>query len=463
MAENEEKTTVEEEKTMENPENPEKEMDGEAPTEELKKEDAPGQDSDPKSKEKDDSLEKHMKKNQKDKSVQQKVSEDMAKQKERKSLLAKIWGLIKHVVKEVASLIASGIARIIYGKAAVQDIEKMEEMMSSPINKEKVQKEKKEPEVKKEKEVEKEKAVPEKEKEQKQEQKIEKKKDEIVKVVEDKDREITELDKKCQEFFNKNENKQPFQDLIRRLGFEYENNPEKPGVITIVMPNGEGKAVKCDINLIDIINKPNIKLITETLNTANYILPVHRDEQGKIQSKNFIDKNELLFKTAILSAGLNQIMGGKETSFEFEAYNQNLKMEITHTETNDYAKIIDEKGKEHEVFKPNGTESFIYNSTERIQESLYSNMMDKEAQKALDEMKAFEEEQARKNSISYKIEQMSSITNPEKNAWDDQFDKILNGESSEEIKENDEIIVEPLEVRNENQTYDVQNEDDISI
>ena len=164
MAENEEKTTVEDEKTMENPENPEKEMDGEAPTEELKKEDAPGQDSEPKSNKKEDSLEKHMKKNQKDKSVQQKVSEDMAKQKERKSLLARIWGLIKHVVKEVASLIAGGIARIIYGKAAVQDIEKMEEMMLSPINKEKVQKENKEPEVKKEKEVEKGKAVPEKEK-----------------------------------------------------------------------------------------------------------------------------------------------------------------------------------------------------------------------------------------------------------------------------------------------------------
>ena len=220
------------------------------------------------------------------------------------------------------------------------------------------------------------------------------------------------------------------------------------------MSNNEGKAVKCDINLVDVIKEPiNIEQINKVLNKGN---KYEKD-------KRILNTEELKSKTAILSAGLNQAMRGKETSFEFEAYNQKLKMEITHTETNDYAKIIDEKGKEYEVFKPNGTESFIYNNTDRIKESLYKDMMEKEAEKAMEEMKAFEAEEAKKNSISYKIEQMSSITNPEKNAWDDQFDKILNGESSEETIENDEITVEPLEARNENQTYDAQNEDDISL
>ncbi len=391
---------------------------------------------------KTESLEKYMENTQKEKTVQQKIHENMAKQKEKKNIFQRVWGAIKKFVKGVGDLVSAAAVRLIYGKGAIQDLSKMEEMMMSPISDYKVPKEEKT----------KEKEAPEKEPEKQVE----------VKEVVKENRELTKLDEKLQSRFNDNENKQPFQNLMKSLGFEYENNLDKPGVITIIMKNDDlGKMLKCDMALNDFVKEPlQYDRILKPLIKFNDIRSFDKDHLPKMD--HIINPYELRVKAAILSAGLNQILtSGKETSFEFNAYNQDLKMEITHTEANDYAKIITSNGQEFEVFKPNGPEFFAFNSVEKIQDSLENNMLVIEAEKALAEMQAKEAEIAHKQTISYKIEQTEVITNPERNSWDIQFDKILNYGVEEQIaNEDNEIIIEGPESLHDEPQYD---DDDISL
>lgn len=394
------------------------------------------------SKESSDSLEKHMENNQKDPSVEQKIHEDMAKKKEKKNIFQRVWGAIKKFVKGIGDLVSAAAVRLIYGKGAIQDLSKMEEMMMSPISDYKAPKEEKT----------KEKEAPEKEPEKQVE----------VKEVVKENREVTSKDEKLQKIFDHYENKQPFQNLIKSLGFDYENNPDKPGVITIIMKNDDlGKMLKCDMALNDFVKEPlQYDSILKPLIKFNDIRSFDKDHLPKMD--HIINPYELRVKAAILSAGLNQIMRGrKETSFEFNAYNQDLKLEITHTEANDYAKIITSNGQEFEVFKPNGPEFFAFNSVEKIQDSLENNMLVIEAEKALAEMQAKEAEIAHKQTISYKIEQAEVATNPERNVWDDQFEKILNdGIEKGTTFEDNEVIIEAPESLHDEPKYD---DDDISL
>lgn len=330
------------------------------------------------------------------------------------NLFKKLWEGIKWVAKAIVNLVEAGIARVLYGnKAAIQDLQKMSEMIESPIYKEKIEKDKEE----------------KKEEQEKEEHEEEIEKDEVEKeeIEENLNKEVTDEDIKCQEYFDEYiENERPFKDLVESMGFEYENNPDKVGVITLKKTNRElGNTLKVDINLKDFKNLDSnginkLQILFENKNSKTAF-----DENHNPKSVHVIDTNELRINVAILSAAMNQLYcGPKNISFEFEAYKQPMKMEITHSEENDFAKIITQDKNECVAFRPEGQKFFWIMKNDKVQETIRDNCL------AIEALNAIEEEEIESNKISQIIEESKKIS-PEVNTWDKQLDKILNDKVKE--------------------------------